>query len=309
MIRGGFFFLLEPKLVDPEFDDPEQCCFHEFSTFPCFKDECRNTDPDWYLERDAIWAANENIEKVRTDHNMRCHANFYEELVLQEIYRCSKATFKQKEFLLRQISSFDAMLSGLLYGHNYIDAIKYLSRFAARAKVWLGRADGFWSEGRKTFYEGCVEVAQILLMKQHEAIENIVEVLEGTDEWFKSHRIVNEWIKNVPRTGETDDINSPPISHLNIEEDDMVMDDVDVWDSVSLRIQTQQEERVKIEEAACEHVEDEIDWKGSDKDENKEDENCVKVKYESESISSKAGFKSHPLPSLQIKGPERRTLI
>lgn len=291
MIRSGFFFNLNPKLVDPEFDNPEQCCFHEFSTFPCFRDECRNTDPDWYLEQDAIWAANENIEEERTDHNMRYHANFYEDLVLQEIHRCSKATFEQQQFLLHQISSFDSMLVELLHSHNYLEAIKYLSRFATRAKVWLGRAESFWIEGRKTFYEGCVEVAHILLMKQHDAIENIMEALEGTREWSKSHRIVNEWIKNVPKTIDIDDINSPPVMHLDIEEKGMVMENEDECDSIGLGIQTQLGEQV--EESTCKDC---------------DDENYAEFKFELESESnsnfSKANSNSRPFPTLQIERGE-----
>ncbi len=259
MIRGGFFFNLDPKQVDPEFDNPEQCCLHEFSSVPCFRDECRNTDPDWYVEQDAIWAANENFEQVRTDHNMRQHADFYENLAFREIYWCGNATVEQHRFLLLQISSFDSMLVELLYGHNYLEAIKYLSRFATRAKVWLGRADGFWSEGRKTFYEGCVEVAHILLAKQRDALENLMDALEGTADWSKSHRIVNEWIENVP----------------------LATEKVDDWDSVGLRIQTQQEEQV--EESACNGYEDEDE---NDEGKNKEDENYAKFKSDSDSESA-----------------------
>ena len=265
MIRAGYFFTLDPKLVDSEFDNPEQCCFHEFSTLPCFKDECQNTDPDWYLEQDAIWAANENFEEERTDHNMRYYANFYENLVLQEIHKCGQATVEEYQFLLHEISSFDYVLVELLYNHNYLEAIKYLSRFASRANVWLGRAEIFWTEGRKTFYEGCVEVAHMLLTKQKGAIEDLMDALEGMAEWSKSHKIVNKWIKDVPETIDFDDINSPPDNHLDIEENGMTMENMDEWDSINSDIQAVLEEQ--IYESDCEDYEDE-----SDKGMNEEDE-------------------------------------
>ena len=242
MIGGGFFFILDPKLVDPEFDDPEKCCFHEFSTFPCFLDECRNTDPEWYLEQDALWAADESIENMRPDYDMCYRAKYYDDLVLREIYNCSKANFQQQEILLQHVASFDTMLEGILYNRNYFQAIKYLSRFAARAIVWLGRAEVFWNEGRKTFYEGCVGVARILLTMQHEDIENLIVALEETDRWFKKYKIVDEWMENIPQDTNIDDINSPPIMRVDAVEHFGMMGNADEWDSVSLRKQPQPEE-------------------------------------------------------------------
>ena len=170
-------FEIEGNFVHQHWFLPTPCPAVECQTIPLFT--FQRIDDEW-IEEGEGWLAHE-----LPHYETRVHA-------ANLLVTCNEVWFDVEKFspdtlqyFAQRLESRDKFLADIITRGDLEGGPAAMARYALRAVNWLDGAANWWDQGRKAFYNACLNVAKAHLNSQEIALEGFFDALNETELWLR----------------------------------------------------------------------------------------------------------------------------